>query len=64
MANCGCNSGVSEVKTICGAEIDPREQAPSAVYRGAVLYFCTPGCLLAFEADPEGFLAAHIEPQE
>ncbi len=49
------------VKTVCGGALAEPEKYPSAVYRGEVIYFCTRGCLLAFEQAPDAFMAGEIE---
>jgi YHS domain-containing protein len=35
-----------------------------AIFHGERLYFCNPACLLAFESDPERFIAGEIEHPE
>jgi len=49
------------VKTVCGSEIHDRDQHPSSLYRGEVVYFCTSACLRTFLGDPDRFIAGEIE---
>jgi len=42
---------------------DP-DKYPSAIYRGQVVYFCTGGCLRAFQCEPDRFIAGEIEHPE
>lgn len=48
-------------QTACGGKIKNPDQFPSALFKGERVYFCTPACLRAFEADPERFMAGEIE---
>lgn len=48
-------------QTTCGGKIKNPDQFPSALFKGKRVYFCTPACLRAFEADPERFMAGEIE---
>lgn len=49
------------VKTVCGGALAEPEKYPRAAYRGEIIYFCTLGCLRAFEKAPEAFMAGEIE---
>lgn len=42
---------------VCGMEIDERTAAGRSQYGGTTYYFCAPGCMQAFDDDPEKFLA-------
>ncbi len=50
-----------EAITACGGKLKDPSHYPSAEYRGRRVYFCTRGCLRAFEADPDRFMAGEIE---
>ena len=50
-----------EIKTVCGGILENPENYPSATYRDEIVYFCTLGCLKAFEEDPDRFIAGEIE---
>jgi YHS domain-containing protein len=47
-------------KTACGGILTEPEKYPSAEYQGRRIYFCTLGCLHAFESDPERFMDGEI----
>lgn len=48
-------------RTQCGGIIQDPENYPKAEYKGETVYFCTLGCLKAFESDPDRFMAGEIE---
>jgi Cu+-exporting ATPase len=48
---------------VCGMNIDPATSAGQYVYNGTTYYFCNPGCLTKFKADPESYLALKHESQ-
>jgi YHS domain-containing protein len=50
-----------ETITVCGGKINAPNRYPSAIFRGERVYFCTRSCLLAFESDPERFMAGENE---
>ena len=41
------------VQTACGGWVIYSPETPSALYRGEVVYFCTPGCKADYETSPE-----------
>jgi len=43
---------------VCGMTVDPAHAASRHEHRGKMYYFCCPGCLKKFQADPEKFLDA------
>jgi P-type Cu+ transporter len=43
---------------VCGMHIDPAKAAGNWDYKGTRYYFCNPGCLKKFQADPEKYLHA------
>lgn len=49
------------LETVCGGRIRNPQAYPSAEYHGKRVYFCAPGCLRAFESNPEGFMAGEVE---
>lgn len=51
----------SQVKTACGGVLSDPSAYPSAIYGNERVYFCTLGCLRAFESDPVRFMAGEIE---
>lgn len=52
---------LEEIETVCGGLIINPEDFPSADYQGKTVYFCTQGCLRAFDRDPDRFIAGEIE---
>jgi Cu+-exporting ATPase len=42
---------------VCGMYVDPATARGSADYKGKTYYFCSPGCVTRFNADPEKYLA-------
>jgi P-type Cu+ transporter len=57
------NSGkINSEKTIvkdpvCNMDVDPAKARGSVEYKGQTYYFCSPGCVTRFKADPERYLA-------
>jgi len=54
------SSGKSEtaIDPVCGMSVDTGNPAGGAsTHEGNVYYFCGPGCRVAFEKDPEGYLS-------
>ncbi len=45
------------VDPVCGMRIDPATAAGHWDYNGTRYYFCSPGCLAKFRADPEEFVS-------
>ena len=46
------------VDPICKMDVDESNPPGGKTdYQGATYYFCAPGCLKAFEADPEKYLS-------
>jgi Cu+-exporting ATPase len=43
--------------------VDPARAAGTWIYQGRQYYFCNPGCLRRFQADPEEFLAPQDAPE-
>ena len=42
---------------VCNMDVDPATARGSAEYNGHTYYFCSPGCVTRFKADPEKYLA-------
>ncbi len=47
----------SAVDPVCGMTVNPATAAGKYDYNGTTYYFCNPGCLTKFKADPEKYLA-------
>ena len=43
---------------VCNMQVDPKTAAAKAEYKGKTYYFCSPGCKVSFEKDPEKYLKA------
>lgn len=43
---------------VCGMDVDPSQAAATSVYNGQTYYFCSRGCKVAFDKDPEKYLQA------
>jgi YHS domain-containing protein len=50
---------------VCGMSVDPAHAAGSHAFAGKTYWFCSPGCLQAFQADPGKYVGAarEREPQ-
>lgn len=46
------------IDPVCGMSVNEETAAATAEYKGKTYYFCAPGCKVAFEKDPERYLAA------
>jgi Cu+-exporting ATPase len=42
---------------VCNMNVDPATARGSSEYKGQTYYFCSPGCVTRFNADPEKYLA-------
>jgi YHS domain-containing protein len=45
-----------EKDPVCGMEVDPTQAAGNSEYNGKMYYFCSKGCKVAFDKDPEKYL--------
>jgi len=53
---------MAQVKdVVCGMMVDPETAPAKTEYKGQTYYFCAPGCKVAFEKDPEKYLASEGE---
>lgn len=41
---------------VCGMEVDEKKAAAKSEYKGKTYYFCSRGCKVAFDKDPEKVL--------
>lgn len=44
---------------VCGMDVDPKSAAGKSDYKGQTYYFCSPGCKVSFDKDPEKYLSPH-----
>lgn len=49
-------SAPEHVDPVCGMMVEEGEGALTHEYKGTMYYFCSKGCLRAFEKDPEKYL--------
>lgn len=56
-------SGISARDPVCGMTVDSRKAAGSFEHNGQPYYFCSPGCLEKFRAEPKRFLHSEIAAQ-
>lgn len=48
---------------VCGMMIDPQTAAATSEYRGQTYYFCARGCKVAFDRNPEKYIAGQNEAE-
>jgi YHS domain-containing protein len=46
---------------VCGMEIDEPTAAGRSEYNGKIYYFCAPGCMQAFDDEPEKFVGQEMK---
>jgi len=51
------------IDPVCGMSVEPSGEAPHRVLNGETFYFCCKGCAVAFESDPDQYLAGKVEPR-
>jgi Cu+-exporting ATPase len=47
---------------VCGMSVDPAKARGRAQYQGLTYYFCSPGCMHCFTAEPAKYLAPDYKP--
>ena len=47
---------------VCGMDVDPATAQHKAEYNGQTFYFCSRGCMLDFQDDPEKYLDPSFTP--
>jgi len=50
---------MTAIDPVCGMEVEESEAEYKTVYQGKTYYFCAPGCLRSFQAEPEKYLSQH-----
>jgi YHS domain-containing protein len=50
------------VDPVCGMQVDTEQAEQTSEYKGSRFYFCSRGCKLDFEDDPERFLDPSHKP--
>ena len=46
---------------VCGMDVDETTAKHTTDYKGQTYYFCAPGCMKAFQAEPETYLDPQLE---
>jgi YHS domain-containing protein len=44
---------------VCGMTVDEKKAAATSEYTGETYYFCSRGCKVSFDKDPEKYLNGH-----
>jgi Cu+-exporting ATPase len=44
------------IDPVCGMEVDEKTAAGQSEYQGVTYYFCSPGCKVAFDKEPEKYV--------
>ena len=55
------NETMTAKDPVCGMDVDPGQAAGQSEYNGQTYYFCSKGCKVAFDRDPEKYLNASEE---
>ena len=50
------------IDPVCKMTVDEATAAATSEYQGKTYYFCAPGCKIAFDAEPQKYLAPTEEP--
>jgi len=45
-----------EKDPVCGMEVDPKTAAGKSTYQGKTYYFCSPGCKIDFDKEPQKYV--------
>jgi len=53
----------TQIDPVCGMEVDTETARFSVEHDGQKYYFCSRGCMLDFQEDPDKYLAPDFEPQ-
>lgn len=47
------------IDPVCKMQVDKSSPAGTSEYKGVTYYFCSPGCKVSFEKEPEKYLGGH-----
>ena len=47
---------MAEIDPVCNMTVDPQKAAATSEYKGKTYYFCSRGCKVVFDRDPEKYL--------
>jgi Cu+-exporting ATPase len=56
-SNMGGNTMAKVIDPVCKMEIEESSAAATSEYKGKKYYFCAKGCKVAFDKDPQKYLA-------
>jgi len=51
-----------QIDPVCGMEVESETATRTTEYKGTTYYFCSKGCLLDFQDDPEKYLDTGYAP--
>jgi YHS domain-containing protein len=51
------------IDPVCGMDVDTETAQNTSEYKGATYYFCSRGCKLDFDDDPERYVDPDYEPE-
>jgi len=53
----------TQIDPVCGMEVDTETARFTLEQDGKAYYFCSRGCMLDFQEEPEKYLAADYQPE-
>jgi len=53
---------MAETDPVCNMTVEPQKAAATSEYQGQTYYFCSRGCKVVFDRDPEKYL--HMPAEE
>lgn len=53
----------TQIDPVCGMEVDTEAAAFTVEHDGKTYYFCSRGCMLDFQEDPDKYLSADHQPE-
>jgi YHS domain-containing protein len=52
------------IDPVCGMQVDPLTAEYISEYKEGIYYFCSPGCKIVFDNDPEKYLVIGDDEEE
>ncbi len=52
------------IDPVCGMEVDPLTAEYISEYKDEIYYFCSPGCKISFDSEPEAYLVVPNENED
>jgi YHS domain-containing protein len=53
----------TQIDPVCGMEVNVENAVNTLEYEGKTYYFCSRGCMLDFQEDPEKYMSADYQPE-